>query len=47
MQLGVGRVLMKDEGARMGLKAFKALGVGFALSEEITRPAKIKNIVNM
>ena len=36
---------MKDEGARMGLKAFKALGVGFALSEEIRRRAEIENIV--
>ena len=41
-QLNVGRVLMKDEGRRMGLKAFKALGVGFALSEEITRRAETK-----
>ena len=45
MQLGVGCVLMKDEGARMGLKAFKALGVGFALSQEITRPAELENIL--
>ena len=40
-RMNVGRVLMKDEGRRMGLKAFKALGVGFALSEEITRRAEI------
>ena len=45
LQLNVGRVLMKDEGARMGLKAFKALGVGFSLSEEIRRRAQIENIL--
>ena len=45
LQLNVGRVLMKDEGSRMGLKAFKALGVGFSLSEEIQRKAKIENLV--
>ena len=35
---------MKDEGARMGLKAFKALGVGFALSEEIRRREEIETL---
>ena len=38
---------MKDEGARMGLKAFKALGVGFALSEEIKRRAETEEIMNI
>ena len=37
---------MKDEGARMGLKAFKALGVGFALSEEIKRRVEFEDIIN-
>lgn len=36
-ELGIDRVLMKDEGRRMGLKAFKGVGVGFALDQAITR----------
>lgn len=35
--LGVRRAFVKDEGQRMGLKAFKGLGVGFAVSEAIKR----------
>ncbi len=30
-ELGLGRVLVKDEGARFGIQAFKGLGAGFAV----------------
>jgi diaminopropionate ammonia-lyase len=39
-QLGVGRVLVKDESARMGLSAFKVLGASWAIRQVLSqRPA--------
>ncbi|SDR65244.1 diaminopropionate ammonia-lyase [Agrococcus carbonis] len=35
-ELGVGRVFVKDESARMGLPAFKALGVSYAIVRALT-----------
>ncbi len=34
-ELGVGRVLVKDESARLGLPAFKALGASWAVHQAI------------
>jgi diaminopropionate ammonia-lyase len=38
-ELGVGRVLVKDESARLGLRAFKALGASWAVARLLTRAA--------
>ena len=36
-QLGVGRVLVKDESHRLGLPAFKILGASYAIARELSR----------
>lgn len=36
-QLGVGNILIKDDGARFGLKAFKALGASYAMHRIIEK----------
>lgn len=44
-ELGVGKLLLKDEGKRMGLKAFKGLGVSFA-TQELMEKMKLQNDAN-
>ena len=39
-ELGVGRVFVKDESARMGLPAFKVLGASWAVHRVLSRRAQ-------
>jgi hypothetical protein len=41
-ELGIERCYVKDESTRMGLKAFKGLGVGFAVDQKIERNGREK-----